>query len=288
MREEELSIIVNTAEDVEVSNLYISPDLDTVTYTLAGIINEKLWYGIKDDTFHCHETLNELGESEILKIGDIDRAFKLYRTLKLQKGETLSEVTKEICEELGIKSKLIPMTNDSVNTEIVTENDSMTFHEFWINRKAEVEVKEVNFNGIREASPAPEVIDLINESDGVLIGPSNPITSIKPIISMSEVLSALKENRDKVLAVSPIIDKSPISGPTGVLMEGLGHEVSPLGVAKMYNEFVKTLFLHETDHSLHSDIEALNMKVQFTDILMNDTSSKIKLAREILKRMKQL
>lgn len=282
---EELSIIVNTAEDVEVSNLYVSPDLDTVTYTLAGIINEELWYGIKDDTFHCYEMLKKLGKSELLRIGDKDRAIKLYRTLRLQNGATLSEVTREICEEFGVQARAMPMTNDNVTTEIVTENGAMTFHEFWVARHAKDKVEEVNFRKVKDASPAPGVIEAINESDGVLIGPSNPVTSIGPILKINEIHLALKQNREKVLAVSPVIGNAPVSGPTGVLMKGLGHEASPLGVAKIYRDYAGRFLLHGGDKELSSKMEELGMTVQLADLLMTDISSKTRLAREVLKQM---
>ena len=280
--QDEISVIVNTGEDLEVSGLYVAPDLDTVLYTLAGIINEQTWWGILGDTFECHEMLKRLGLQELLRIGDRDRATNLLRTFMLREGKTLSEVTMELCEKLGVRAKILPMSNDRVRTRIDTEVGPMSFHEFWILRRAKVKVLGVAFEGAEKARAAPGVIETINESESIIIGPSNPVTSIGPILAIGEIKAALSKNREKVVAVSPIIGNAPVSGPAGVLMQGLGHEVSPVGVAEIYKDFVGTLIIDRSDERLARRIKEFGTKIFSTDLLMPEISSRIKLAQEIL------
>ena len=247
LKPEELSIVVNTGEDVEISDLNVSPDLDTVVYTLAGIVNEETWYGIRGDTFFCHEALKHLGHVELLRIGDRDRATKLYRTLMLKQGKPLSEITKEICQHLGVQANVLPMSDDRVKTLIDTEAGIMQFHEFWVARRAKDKVIGVRFEGAENAEPAPGVLEALERADGILIGPSNPVTSIGPILAVEGIREALSRNRGRVVAVSPIVGNAPISGPAGVLMRGLGYEVSPVGVARIYRGVAGTLILNNTD-----------------------------------------
>lgn len=282
---EDITVIVNTGEDVEISGLRVSPDLDTVIYTLADIIDDEKWYGIRGDSFSGYEMLEDLGHDELLRMGDRDRAVKLYRTMRMREGAELSQITREICEELGVKSEVLPMTDDRVMTRVFTSEEEMTFHEFWIEKGGEVEVEDVNFLNSDSADPAPGVVDSIGESDLVIVGPSNPVTSVSPIISIDEILDALKENRHKTVAVSPVIGDSAVSGPTGVLMRGLGREVSPHGVAEMYEEFVSKFFLHETDEGFFEDVKNLDMEPSLSDILIPDISSRVDLARSLLEEL---
>lgn len=278
----DISVIVNTGEDAEVSGLKVCPDLDTVVYTLVGIIDDEDWHGIKGDSFHVHETLRELGHEEILKIGDRDRGVQLYRTMRMREGASLSQVTRELCEGLGVGANVMPMSDDQVTTRIRTDRGEISFQEFWVVRRAEDRVVDVNFLDADQAEPAPGVISALEDSQLIIVGPSNPITSIGPILAIDEIREGLRRNRKKVLAVSPVLGDSPVSGPTGVLMEGLGHEVSPLGVAKIYGDFVSTYLLHQGDEEMSSDIRGLGMEVYIGDLLIPDISSRIELAKEIL------
>ncbi len=278
----EVSVIVNTGEDVEVSGLRVSPDLDTVVYTLAGIIDDDNWYGIEGDSFTIHDTLAELGHKEILKIGDKDRAVQLYRTMRMREGVPLSKVTEEICRGLGVSAEVLPMTDDRVTTRVLTEEGEISFHDFWVKRRAEVRVEDVRFEGSSDAEPAPGIRETLNESDSIIIGPSNPITSLGPILSVDGIRSCLEDNREKVIAISPVIGDGPVSGPTGVLMNGLGHDVSPVGVAKIYRDIAGGFVLHEEDGEMKSDLEDMDMEVFLRDILMPDISSRERLASEIL------
>ncbi len=282
----ELAIIVNTGEDLEVSGMYVSPDIDTVVYTLAGIVNEETWYGIRGDTFLCHEMLKRLGEVEMLRIGDRDRAVKLYRTLLLKRGKTLSEATGMLCEKLGVEFRVMPMSDDRVTTSIVTESGKMSFHEFWVVRKAEDRVLDVKFEGVETARPAPGVIETLESAEAILIGPSNPVTSIGPIVSIGEIRRALCRRRGDVIAISPIIGDRPVSGPAGVLMKGLGYSVSPIGVAQLYRDFVGKFLVDYSDGHLAPAIEELDIKVVSTNILMPNHLSRIELARKVLELLK--
>lgn len=282
IKQDEISVIVNTSEDLEISGLYVTPDLDTVTYTLAGIVDEDKWYGIRGDTFFCHEMLKRLGQTELLRIGDRDRATILYRTLMLNQGKKLSEVTREMCDKLGVHTNVLPMTNDKVQTLIHTEAGPITFHEFLITRGASDKVLGVSFEGAENAKPAPGVIEALQAAKLILIGPSNPVTSIGPILAVKEIRKYLSENRDKVLAVSPIIGGEPVSGPAGVLMQGVGQEVTPRGVAQMYRDVAGSILIDQNDSQFAQSIVELGMRAMFADLLMPDHAARVKLARAIL------
>lgn len=280
--QENLSIIVNTGEDLEISGLYVSPDIDTVMYTLAGVVNEKTWYGIKGDTFEEHERLRREGKPELLRIGDRDRQVKQRRTILLKMGIPLSAVTRELCRNFNVFANVMPMSDDRVTTRICTEAGTMTFHEFWVARRAQDRVKSVLYEGAELARAAPGVLEALENSEAIIIGPSNPVTSIGPIVAIKEIRSALAKVREKVIAVSPIVGSSPVSGPAGVLMQGLGYEVSPLGVAQYYRDFISRLVIDKRDEILAAKIEELGLEVLSTDLLMPDLPSRIKLARSLL------
>ncbi|MFN4133018.1 MAG: 2-phospho-L-lactate transferase [Candidatus Hadarchaeales archaeon] len=283
----EITVVVNTAEDLELSGLYISPDIDRVIYTLAGIINEDVWYGIRDDTFEGHERIIRGGGKEFLKIGDRDRAIKLRRTEMMKEGASLSEATEEIRKSLAVSSRVLPMTDERVKTVIFTDVGQMSFHEFWVVRKAANKVLGVKFEGVERAGPAPGVIRAIEESDGVIIGPSNPVTSILPIISVKRIGEALRNEREKVMAVSPIIGNAPVSGPAGVLMMGLGYEVSAAGVAEFYREVTGKMLIDEKDAGLSGRIKMLGLEVATADLLMADLQARERLAKAVLRLMEE-
>lgn len=282
LRQEELSVIVNTGEDLEVSDLHVSPDLDTVIYTLVNIVNEETWYGIRNDTFACHEFLNHLGEPEILRIGDRDRAIKLRRTLLLKRGVPLSQAIRELCSSFGVRTKVMPMSDDRVQTCVETTAGIMNFHEFWVVRRAADEVLNVTFEGAEKARAAPGVLEALDTSDAIIIGPSNPVTSIGPILAIKEIHEALVRNREKVVAVSPIIGNAAVSGPAGALMHGLKYDVSPLGVARIYQNIIGRLLIDLNDEQFAREIEELGIKVSLSDLMMPDLESRVKLARAVL------
>ncbi|MBA7502479.1 Phosphoenolpyruvate transferase [subsurface metagenome] len=277
-----LSVIVNTAEDVEVSGLNVSPDLDTVMYTLAGVVNEETWHGIRGDTFACHDMLGRLGEPELLRIGDRDRAVNLRRTLELKQEKPLSEVTQELCEQLGVRARVLPMSDDRIQTRVDTEAGTLSFHEFWVRRRAADKVRDVSFEGAEEAKPAPGVLEAIKTAKAIIIGPSNPVTSIGPILAIEDIREEIIRNRERVVAVSPILGNSAVSGPAGELMRGLGYRVSPLGVAKIYRGIIGTLVLDWSDRGRARAVEEFEINTAFADLLMPNVASRVRLAREVL------
>lgn len=273
---EDINVIVNTVENTYISGNYIAPDIDTVMYTLAGMINEETWYGIHDDTFITHETLKKIGYNEILRIGDKDRAFKIQKTL-LMDEYPLSKVVDIQRKNLGIKSKIIPMSDEQSNIKIITDKGEMSFHKFLVEEKGNPEVEDIIYN---EVEPSTNLIRTIESSDMVIIGPSNPITSIGPIISMEGVKEVLK--KVYVVAVSPIIGKNPVSGPAAKFMNAKGFEVSCTGIAKIYQEFMDRFIIDTEDEGSKKKIEKLISDVMTTNTNMKTMDDKVMLARIVL------
>ncbi len=269
----ELRVIVNTLENNYFSGVYVAADIDTVMYTLSNIINSETWYGIKDDTFITHETLKEIKCQESLKIGDRDRAIKIQKTLLMDKYP-LSKVVDIQRKALGIESEVIPMSDENSNIVIKTNEGDMEFHKFLVDRQGKPDVIDLTYDDV-EASP--KLLESIEDSDMVVIGPSNPITSIGPIISIKGVQKTLK--KAYVVAVSPIIGNSPVSGPAAKFMNALGHEVSSLGVASMYDDFLNKFIIDHRDSIYKNEIEKLISEVVVTNTNMKNIEDKMMLAR---------
>ena len=272
----DLSIIVNTLENDYFSGVYVSADIDTVLYTMADMINDETWYGVKGDTFITNKRLAELSSPELLRIGDIDRATKIQKTLLMQ-NHSLEESVNIQAKHMGINSKIIPMSNENSEIKIVTDIGELEFHDFLIKHQSEPEVKDVVFSKVK---PAEGVMDAIKNSDAVIIGPSNPITSILPILSLDGVKEALKDTF--VVAVSPIIGNDSVSGPASKFMKALDIDVSSLGVAKLYQEFLDVLVIDEKDENLKDNLSEIINKVIITNTIMNSSDAKINLAKKIL------
>ncbi len=271
-----ITVIVNTLENSYFSGVYVTADIDTVMYTLAEIINDNTWYGIVDDTFITHETLNLIGCDELLKIGDQDRAIKIQKTLLLE-NNPLSKAVDIQRNQLGIKSKIIPMSDQKSHININTNIGNLNFHQFLIELRGKPEVLSVDYNLVE---PAPGVIESIENSDMVIIGPSNPVTSVGPIISMQNIRNVLKKSY--VVGVSPIIGDRPVSGPADKFMHALGYEVSSCGVATMYQNFLDKFFIDLDDIVYEEEIEKLISEVVVTNTNMKNIEDKMMLARNIL------
>lgn len=275
IKEEDLTIIVNTVENFYYRGLYIAPDVDTVLYTLADIVNEKTWYGRRDDTFITHEYLKKLGCPELLKIGDKDRAFKIQKTILKEKYD-LSKAVDIQRKILGIKAQVLPMSNQESNIKIITDEGEMKFHEFLIEKNAKPNVLDVSYKNVK---PAPKVIESIENSDIVVIGPSNPVTSIGPIISMKGVKKALK--KVYVAAVSPFLGNKPFSGPAAKFMKAIGYEPTSYGVCLMYKDFLDRFVLDNKDIHLKK-VEKIIKDVKTTNILMRNIKDKVRVAKVVL------
>ena len=245
---EEIAVIVNTAEDVWVSGNKICPDIDSVIYAMAGVIDESKWWGIKNDTFITHSRLRELGFDESMMIGDLDRATHIIRSELLRKGYSLTETTRSLKNRFGVKAEILPMCEEEVATIVLTKDGEMHFQEFWIKHKGEKEVLDVVFRGVEKAKATKDVLNALDKCKGVVIGPSNPITSILPILSVKGVRERLIDK--KVIVISPILGNKPVSGPAAKLMKAKGYEVSPLGVAEVYKDFLNVLVVDEGDKGL--------------------------------------
>jgi LPPG:FO 2-phospho-L-lactate transferase len=282
INEEDLTVIVNTGDDIEFYGLHISPDLDIVLYTLAGIVDEERGWGIKGDTFHCLEMLGEYGYETWFKLGDKDLATHIHRTYLLKSGLKLSEVTRRIRQALGLKVNILPMTDEKIETVVVTDRGGMHFQEYLVKRRAEDRVINVEFKGAERAQPAPGVLSSILNADAVIICPSNPIVSIGTILSAKGVRDALKETKARVIAISPIVGGAPIKGPADKLMRGLELEVSAYGVAFLYKDFLDDFIIDIIDKAQKPQIETLGLNVVVTNTIMKSLQNKIQLAKVVL------
>jgi len=279
---EELCIVCNTGDDFVLHGLHIAPDLDTIAYTLGGVADTEKGWGIQGDTFAALEWLEKYGGESWFKLGDRDLATHITRSRLLREGLTLAQVTKRIGKSLGVKAALLPMSNDPVETKIQTPAGEISFQEYFVKRRWSVEVSGVSYAGAEKSRPAPGVLDAIRDARGVVVCPSNPVTSIGPILAVPGIREALRETKAAVLAVSPIIGSRPVSGPADRLMAAAGMEVSVLGVAKAYADFVDLFALAPEDKNYRTRIEALGVKTVEKTIWMNSLDDKRNLARELL------
>ena len=272
----DLTIIVNTLENNFFSGVYVSADIDTVLYTMSDMINDEFWYGVKNDTFITHDRLEELGCGELLRIGDIDRATKIQKT-QLMQEYGLKKACEIQAKNMGIESKIIPMSEEQSEIKIVTDIGELEFHDFLIKYQSEPKVLDLKFS---QVNPAEGIIEAIKNSEAVIIGPSNPITSISPILSLEGVRDALKEAH--VIAVSPIIGSDAVSGPASKFMEALGVEVSSIGVASLYQDFLDNIVIDDKDSDLKPQLNQIVNKVTVTNTIMNSLGAKKNLAQIII------
>ncbi|HTM07056.1 MAG TPA: 2-phospho-L-lactate transferase [Verrucomicrobiae bacterium] len=279
---EELAIVCNTGDDLVLHGLYISPDLDTIAYTLAGVADTDRGWGVRDDSFAALEWLGKYGESDWFKLGDRDLSRHIVRTRLLREGASLSQVTERLSAALGVRSKLLPMSDDRVETRIGTADDEISFQEYFVRHRWVLPVNRVAYNGAEKSRPAPGVLEAIGEAAAVILCPSNPVTSIGPILAVPGIRNALKQTRKPVFAVSPIIAGAPVSGPADKLMRAVGFEPSVVGVAKAYADFADVLVLAPEDRNWRTRIEALGVKTVELPIRMNRLEDKRALARELL------
>jgi LPPG:FO 2-phospho-L-lactate transferase len=280
--EEKITVVVNTAEDIWVSGNLISPDIDTVLYLLSGRLDTSKWWGVKDDTYRTHEAMKELGYDEVMMLGDIDRATHIMRSDFIRGGLTLTEAIIGLSKSFGVKANVFPMSDDPVSSMIDTPEGIMHFQDFWVGKHGGPEVLEVCQEGIEKANISPAVLEALEREDHVLIGPSNPITSIGPIIELPGMRDILKKK--KVVAVSPIIGTEPVSGPAGKLMNARGIEVSSYGVASYYSDFLDHLIIDERDPIDDKCLNEIGCSVSRTDTLMKTVDISRNLAETILKQ----
>jgi LPPG:FO 2-phospho-L-lactate transferase len=274
--------VVNTADDFELYGLRICPDVDTVLYTLAGLANPVLGWGIADDTRATLDGIATYGEEPWFLLGDRDFATHILRTAWLREGRTLSDVTDELRRRLGVRTLIIPMTNESVGTTIETPGGWIDFQDYFVRRHQQDAVIGVSFVGIEEAHPTAPAFDAIRRADMILLAPSNPIVSIGPILAIDEFHRAISDRTVPALAISPLIGGKALKGPADRMMETLGHESTALGVARLYEGLIDGFVIDHVDVEQAAEIEDLGIAVLVTDAIMHDVADRGRLAREVV------
>ncbi len=272
-------IIGNVGDDTTVYGLHVSPDLDIVTYTLAGLVDASKGWGFRGDTFHCQALLRRYGFETWFNLGDRDLATHIYRTEELQKGKRLSSVTADLVSRLGLRVKLLPASDDSLQTYVLSGKRKMHFQEYMVKLKTRPRVQGVFFRGAESAKPAKQVEASIAQADGIIVSPSNPIVSIGAILAVRGIKSALRKTKARVVGISPIVGGKTVKGPADKLMKALGVKPSALGVAEFYSAFLETLIIDRVDKELAPDIETLGIKAIVTNTLMRTMADKVRLAK---------
>lgn len=286
--EDALTVVVNTADDFDLYGLRVSPDLDTVMYTLAGWNNTETGWGVKGDSFQNFDMLKVYGMEPWFHVGDRDIATHLLRTQWLKEGASLTEVTRMLTRRLGVQSRLLPMTNDLVRTIVDTDEGLFTFQEYFVKLRWQPEVRSLIYEGAEEAEPAPEVLRAIETADTIIIAPSNLYLSIDPILAVPGIKDALLNASAPIIAVTPIIGGEAVKGPAAKLMRELGVESSAVAVAQHYAEFLNGFVMDEQDAALKLQIEAMGMGVLLTDTIMKDGDDRARLACEVVTFADQL
>ncbi len=282
MPPEEITVIVNTGDDAHFHGLHVSPDVDTVLYTLSGLVDQEHGWGVAGDTFHCLETLRRLGEDSWFQLGDRDIALHLRRTRRLREGATLSLATQELCAALGVGCRILPMTNAPAATRLRTPEGMLWFQEYFVKLGQRPEVLEVDLAEAAAAQPAPGVLESIAETEAVILAPSNPFISIGPILAVEGIREALRNTRAPVAAISPIVGGKALKGPADRMMKSLGLDSSAASVAELYRDFVDLFVIDLEDAALRGEIENKGMPVLVTQTVMSSSNARKDLARTVV------
>lgn len=279
-----VTAVVNVGDDLELHGLRISPDIDTVVYTLADAIDPERGWGLRDETWQAMDGVARYGGVDWFNLGDRDLGTHLYRTQRLSEGATLSEVTAEITAAWQLGFRLLPVTDDPLRTRVTLAEDGadVSFQEYFVKLRHDVAVREVRFAGAEETSPAPGVLEAILLSDAIVVAPSNPLVSIDPLLAVPGVADAVRTVRDRVVAVSPIVAGAALKGPADRLMADLGHEPSVVGVARIYAEIAATIVIDDADAALAPGVEAEGMRAIATSTVMSTPAVSAALATTVL------
>jgi len=280
----DINVVTNVGDNYWLYGMYICPDIDTITYGLADLLDHDKGWGIKKDTFGFLRQMEIFGEETWFRIGDRDTATHLTRTNMLKNGKSLSYITKWMCEKLSIEIKILPVTDNTIETRIITDKGDLHLQEFWVKHRGLDEVKGIEYQGAEKVRPNPDAMNAIHDSNLIVIAPGNPLTSIGPMLAIKGIRKELAKKKTKVVAISPIIGNSAISGPTGKYMEAAGIEVSALGVAKMYADVCSNIIIDTKAHALTKKIESLNINVHESKIKMTTKQSEDALAASIIKQ----
>ena len=281
----DINVVTNVGDNYWLYGMYICPDIDTITYGLADLLDHDKGWGIKKDTFGFLRQMEIFGEETWFRIGDRDTATHLTRTNMLKNGKSLSYITKWMCEKLSIEIKILPVTDNTIETRIITDKGDLHLQEFWVKHRGLDEVKGIEYQGAEKVRPNPDAMNAIHDSSLIVIAPGNPLTSIGPMLAIKGIRKELAKKKNKVVAISPIIGNSAITGPTGKYLEAAGIEVSALGVAKMYADVCSHFVIDTKDRMLTKKIESLNMKVHDTNIRMTNKKTEDALGTFLLKTL---
>jgi LPPG:FO 2-phospho-L-lactate transferase len=282
MPQEQITVIANTGDDRDFYGLHVSPDIDIVLYTLAGIIDPHNSWGIRNDTYNTMQQLTNYGYEDWFLLGDHDLATHIHRTDLLRQGKSLTEVTDILRQHFGLKLRMLPMSDQPIATHIQTPAGLLHFEEYLVKRHCADEVQDVLFIGADKAQPAPGVLDTLKQAKAILIAPSNPIVSIGSILAVPGIRDALQQTSATIVAVSPIVAGAPIKGPADKLMQGMGYEISALGVAHCYRDLLDVMVIDTQDANVAKQIEALDIAAVVTNTIMRDDATKADLARIVL------
>jgi len=282
----DLTVIGNTGDDLTLWGLHVSPDLDTVCYALAGVVDAVKGWGLGDESFHALEAMQRFGEPTWFNLGDRDLATHLHRTRLLREGRTLTDATASIAAGLGVAPRVLPMSDQPVRTRILGPDGWLGFQEYFVREKAQIAVQAVRYDGAESAAPAPGVVEAILEARAVIVCPSNPITSVGPILAVPGIVRALGESHATALAVSPIVGGEAVSGPAGRLMAACGLPVSAVGVATAYAPWLDTIVLDRRDKALTAELSTFGVAAVTADTLMTSLEKEISLARLLLNTLR--
>ena len=280
-----MTVVGNTGDDAEIWGLHVSPDLDTVCYTLGGLLDEERGWGLRDESFRTLGEMVRFGEPTWFNLGDRDLATHLHRTRLLAEGRSLSEVTAKLAADLGVRHAVLPMSDQPVRTRVLGPDGWLGFQEYFVREKTQVEVRAVEYAGAPEARPAPGLVEAIGTADAVLVCPSNPVTSVGPILSVPGIVEALHSTRAPVLAISPIVGGRAVSGPAGRLMAARGLPVSALGIAQSYAGWLDVLMIDDEDAALAPSIKAAGAHPVVASTLMTGRVEEMRLARRVLEAL---
>jgi len=278
----DVTAVVNVADDFRLHGLAISPDLDTVTYTLADLVNPETGWGRQGESWTVMEELEHYGGATWFSLGDRDLALHLYRTQRLAEGAALSEVTSEVTRSHGLDVTVLPVTDEPVATKLIVDGREIDFQDYFVARRHDVTVSAVRFTGVEAARPAPGVLEAIDGADVVVVAPSNPIVSIGPVLSVPGLRDALVQRRDRVVGVSPIVGGAALKGPAARLMTELGHPSTAVGVAQLYQDVAGTLVIDEIDAVLATDVTSTGVRCVVADTIMSDPQRAAAVARSTL------
>ncbi|MEM6636224.1 MAG: 2-phospho-L-lactate transferase [Pseudomonadota bacterium] len=282
LKDVDLSIIGNVADDDAFHGLWVSPDIDTLTYSLAGVIDRVQGWGVADEGLRALETLKTLGQSTWMTLGDRDLGLHIYRTMRRARGDRPSDIAADVAAAFGVNAKIVLPTDENLRTVVQTDAGTMTFQEYFVRERCRPTVSGIDFEGLSAARATPEAIAALRGADLVVIAPSNPLVSIGPIIALPEIRNALQSAPGRKVAVSPLIAGQAVKGPAAAMMTSMCFRADAVGVAKIYAGLIDTMVVDNQDAALADEIAALGMDVHGTNIMMRDQADKARLAGALL------